>query len=91
LEINKAKAYEANITILLKPLVLEMEPKKEIRTGTGTKVVFGLFQMRFDLADGLSHCVNHKKKLHLKNPICHDYLVFIKGDTNITYSTRKTV
>src|SRR6185312_2359148 len=61
--------------------VLENGARKDDRTGTGTRSVFGR-QIRMDLADGFPLLTT--KKLHVKS-IVHELLWFLRGDTNIAY------
>lgn len=61
--------------------VLKNGEKKEDRTGTGTKSVFG-YQMRFDISKKFPALTT--KKVFLKSVIT-ELLWFIAGDTNIRY------
>lgn len=62
--------------------VLENGTKRDDRTGTGTRSVFGP-QMTFDLSKGKFPIVT-TKYIHMKS-IIHELLWFLKGDSNVKY------
>ena len=55
--------------------------RKQDRTGTGTRSVFG-WQSRYDLRRGFP--VLTTKRLHVRS-IFHELLWFLRGDTNVRY------
>ncbi|BCB04440.1 thymidylate synthase [Bacillus sp. KH172YL63] len=61
--------------------ILDNGSKKEDRTGTGTKSIFG-YQMRFDLNEGFPLFTTKSVAFQL---VASELLWFIKGDTNIRY------
>ena len=67
--------------------ILEHGEDRPVRTGTGTRSVFG-YQTRYDLREGFPLLTT--KKMYLR-PIAEELLWFIKGDTNIKYLVDRNV
>ena len=67
--------------------VLETGIKRQDRTNTGTKSIFG-YQMSLDLSEGFPLLTT--KKVHLRS-IIHELLWFLSGDTNVQYLQKNNV
>src|SRR4051794_41607807 len=61
--------------------VLDTGARKEDRTGTGTRSVFG-HQLRYRLSDGFPLVTT--KKVHFRS-IAYELLWFLRGDSNVTW------
>jgi len=61
--------------------VLDTGARKEDRTGTGTRSIFG-HQLRYRLADGFPLITT--KKVHFRS-IAYELLWFLRGDSNVTW------
>jgi thymidylate synthase len=61
--------------------VLDMGARKEDRTGTGTRSLFG-HQLRYRLADGFPLITT--KKVHFRS-IAYELLWFLRGDSNVAW------
>ncbi|GAA4616473.1 thymidylate synthase [Saccharopolyspora hordei] len=62
-------------------LVLETGARKDDRTGTGTRSIFG-HQLRYRLSDGFPLITT--KKVHFRS-IAYELLWFLRGDSNVTW------
>jgi thymidylate synthase len=67
--------------------ILDTGTRRNDRTGTGTKSIFGA-QLRFDLAQGFPLVTT--RKVFIKGVI-HELLWFLAGDTNIRYLRENNV
>src|SRR3989449_11519592 len=61
--------------------VLDTGARKEDRTGTGTRSIFG-HQLRYRLADGFP--LSTTKKVHFRS-IAYELLWFLRGDSNVKW------
>ncbi|WP_104192269.1 thymidylate synthase [Cryobacterium sp. Y82] len=79
-------AADAQYSALLRD-TLENGARKDDRTGTGTRSVFGR-QLRFDLAAGFPLVTT--KRVHFAS-IAYELLWFLRGDSNVTWLQEKGV